>query len=163
VFQAQLNGFTFSRLAPYESWNRFCAEARRLWQIYRDCLKPAEVTRLAVRYLNRLDLPGEHVEIKDFLLTAPEIAPGLPQTLAGFFMQLQLPIEDLRCKVLLNETIVEPVKSGTVSVVLDIDLFRTENLPQDEESIWNLYEQLHVKKNDIFEACITNRARELFV
>jgi uncharacterized protein (TIGR04255 family) len=163
VFQAQLNGFAFSRLAPYESWTRFCAEARRLWQSYRKCLKPTAVTRLAVRYINRLDLPGERIEIKDFLLTAPEIASGLPQSLTGFFMQLQLPVENLGCTLLLNETIVEPVKPGTVSIVLDIDLFRTENLPQDEESIWSLFEHLRVKKNDIFEACITNRARELFV
>src|SRR5205807_10632047 len=81
VYQVRLDGFSFSRLAPYVSWEPFCREARRLWQLYRERLKPAAVTRLAVRYVNRLDIPGERIEIKDYLRTMPEIADGLPQTL----------------------------------------------------------------------------------
>src|SRR5216683_4477 len=69
VYQVRLDGFSFSRLAPYESWEPFCREARRLWELYRERLKPAAVTRLAVRYVNRLDIPGERIEIKDYLRT----------------------------------------------------------------------------------------------
>lgn len=31
VFQPRLDGFTFSRLAPYESWAPFSEEAHQLW------------------------------------------------------------------------------------------------------------------------------------
>src|ERR1700722_8751627 len=31
IWQARLDGFTYSRLAPYESWPPFAAEANRLW------------------------------------------------------------------------------------------------------------------------------------
>ncbi|MBI3409317.1 MAG: TIGR04255 family protein [Planctomycetes bacterium] len=162
VYQARLDGFTFSRLAPYESWDAFVAEARRLWNLYRKCLQPEEVTRLAVRYINRLDLPGDRVEIKDYLRTAPEVASGMPLSFDGFFMQLQIPVPDIQCRLLLNETIIEPARPGVVSVVLDIDLFRTDDLPKDEEGLWALFEQMHVRKNEIFETCITDRSRELF-
>jgi len=56
IFQARLDGFTMSRLAPYENWEPFRDEARRLWNVYRAVAKPAKVTRLAVRFINRLDL-----------------------------------------------------------------------------------------------------------
>jgi uncharacterized protein (TIGR04255 family) len=163
VYQVRTDGFSFSRLAPYDRWEPFCKEARRLWQIYRERLKPLAVTSQSVRYVNRLDIPAAgRVEIKDYLRTQPEIAEGLPQTLAGFFMHLQIPIEDIKCRVVLNETIVESPKPGCIGLVLDIDLVRADDIPQDEGGIWQLFETLRVRKNEIFEACITDRARELF-
>jgi uncharacterized protein (TIGR04255 family) len=162
VYQVRVDGFLFSRLAPYESWEAFCKEARRLWQLYRERLKPAAVTRVAVRYINRLDIPAERIEIKDYLRTMPEIGEGLPQTLAGYFMQLQIPMDDIRSKLFLNETIGQSPKSGCLALILDIDLFRSDDIPNDEESIWQMFETLRVRKNEVFEACITDRARELF-
>jgi uncharacterized protein (TIGR04255 family) len=162
VYQTGLEGFSFIRLAPYESWHLFNKEAGRLWQKYRERLKPTAVTRLAVRYVNRLDLPGPHVETKDYLRTQPEIAADLPQALAGYFMHLQIPMEDIRCMLLINETIGASPKSGCVGLILDIDVFRTDDIPQDEGGIWQMFETLRVRKNEIFEACITDRARELF-
>jgi uncharacterized protein (TIGR04255 family) len=162
VYQTRLDGFAFSRLAPYESWERFSNEARRLWQAYRECLKPVAVTRLAVRYVNRLDIPGERIEIKDYLRTSPEIGQDLPQNLDSYFMQLQIPMDDIRCKLVLNETIGQPSQVDHISLILDIDLFRTEDIPEEEESIWELFEALRRRKNEVFEACITDRARELF-
>lgn len=55
VFQARLDGFTYSRLAPYDCWEDLCGEARRLWRQYREFAKPERVSRIAVRYINRLD------------------------------------------------------------------------------------------------------------
>lgn len=162
VYQARLDGFSVSRLAPYESWEAFRTEVRRLWNVYRHAVEPVRVERIALRTINRLDLPGPRVELKDYLRTSPEIAGGLPQSLDGFFMRLQIPVEDLRSTLLLNETIIEPPRPGIVAVVLDIDLFRTEDLPQEEEGIWQLLETLRLRKNEFFEACITEPARELF-
>ena len=151
-----------SRLAPYESWEAFRNEARRLWEVYRQTVKPVRIERVALRYVNRLDLPGPRAELKDYLQTSPEIAAGLPQGLDGFFMQLQIPVEDLNSRLFLNLTTCEPPKPGIVAVVLDIDLFRTENLPQEEEALWQLLESMRARKNEFFEACINDRTRELF-
>jgi uncharacterized protein (TIGR04255 family) len=162
VYQARLDGFSVSRMAPYESWEPFRNEARRLWNVYQQAIKPVLVERIALRYINRLDLPGPRVELKDYLCTSPEIARGLPQSLDGFFMNLQIPVQDIRSRLLVNETIIQPSNPEIVSVILDIDLFRTEDLPQEDEGIWHLLETLRLRKDEFFEACITDRARELF-
>ena len=161
IFQARLDGFTMSRLAPYESWEPFRDEARRLWNIYREHVKPKQVTRIAVRYINRLDLPLPLSDFKDYLRTFPEVSPDLPQGLAGFFTQLTIPLQDIKSVMLLNEAIIEPAKPECVSIVLDIDIFRTEDLPDTEEGNWELFEELRLRKNYAFEACITDRTREL--
>lgn len=161
LFQVRTTGFTANRLAPYERWESFSQEARRLWNIYREAAKPGRITRIALRYINRIDIPTSPVELKDYFQTSPEVARGLPQSMAGFFMQILLPLEDLKAAVNIVETIVEPPQPGTVSVVLDLDLFRTVELPGTEEEMWNLFELLRVKKNAVFDNCITEKTKEL--
>ncbi len=68
IFQATLQGFTFNRLAPYNSWEEFSDDARNLWEIYKDICKPAFVTRAAIRYINRIDIPVEGpIKLQDYL------------------------------------------------------------------------------------------------
>ncbi len=162
ILQSRRNGFTFSRLAPYDRWETFRNEARRLWKVYRETTAPSLISRLALRYVNRIDIPYQNVDLKDYFRTSPEIAPELPQELAGFFMQLQLPCPELNAYALLNQTTVPPAREGVVSVVLDVDLFRTQEPPQDEQAVWDYFETLHRGKNEVFEACITDSTRKLF-
>lgn len=161
IFQARLNGFTFSRLDPYEGWEDFRNEARRLWDIYQAAIKPKNVNRVAVRYINKLDLPLPMNDFKDYLRTVPEVSPDLPQGLSDFFMQLQIPQPDLGGMLLLNEAIIPPSGDDLVSMVLDIDLFCNEIFPGDGIAHWDLLEKFRGRKNEIFEACITDKTREL--
>jgi len=161
LFQVRRNGFTANRLAPYSRWQTFSLEARRLWSIFREAAKPTRVTRIALRYINRIDIPTSSAELGDYFHTLPELARGMPQSMAGFFMQVLLPLEDVKSSVNIVETIVEPPQPGTVSVVLDLDFFRTVELPTTEEELWNFFEVLRMKKNAIFDACITEKTKEL--
>jgi uncharacterized protein (TIGR04255 family) len=161
IFQATLSGFTCNRLAPYETWENFRDEARYLWDIYKDTCKPSSVTRAAVRYINRLDLPGPVLDFKDFLRTVPEVSPDLPQGLSNFFMQLQIPQEDLNCMLIINEAFVPPTSPERVSVILDFDLYREQIWQSDDEDIWRFLEELRHRKNQAFEASITERTRRL--
>src|SRR6266496_2123454 len=45
ILQATLNGFTFNRLAPYDSWEEFSGDAKYLWGLYKEICKPTSVTR----------------------------------------------------------------------------------------------------------------------
>jgi uncharacterized protein (TIGR04255 family) len=161
IFQATLSGFTFNRLAPYETWKNFRDEARYLWDIYKDTCKPSSVTRAAVRYINRLDLPGPVLDFKDYLRTVPEVSPDLPQGLSSFFMQLQIPQEDLNCMLIINEAFTQPTSPEVVSVILDFDLFREQIWQSNDEDIWHFLGELRHRKNQAFEASITDKTRRL--
>jgi uncharacterized protein (TIGR04255 family) len=163
LFQAQLDGWTFNKLAPYRGWEEeFRDQARDLWNAYRSVAQPQTITRAALRYVNRLDFPLPVDDLRTYLRTFPEVTPDLPQKLANFFMQLQIPHEDIKALLMLNMTRVPPAREEVVSVVLDLDLFRTDDLPQRDEELWAYFEILRTRKNEIFEACITNATRELF-
>ncbi len=161
IFQARLDGFTFSRLAPYENWDSFRNEARRLWEMYRSVATPKSIDRLAVRYINRLDLPMVFNDFNEYLRTVPVVSADLPQGLNGYFMQLNIPYEDLSATLILNQALLPPTIPDKVSVLLDIDIFRNIEIPDDEVFVWDFFEALRTRKNDVFEACITERMREL--
>lgn len=161
VVQARLDGFAFSRLAPYENWESFRDEARKWWDIYRSIVRPVAVIRTAVRYINRIDIPLPLADFKDYLRTVPEVSSDMPQGLSGYLMQLQIPQTDLEGMLVLNEVMIPPTNPKVVSILLDIDLGVQGIALVDEDIIWNRMEQLRTRKNEIFLACITQRTKDL--
>ncbi len=162
VFQARLDGFTFSRLKPYENWTALRDEAQRLWAVYKEGVRPIRVTRVAVRYINQIEMPLPITDFKDYLRTVPEISPELPQGLSGFLMQLQIPQAEQDTVLVLTEALGPPSKPDTASVILDIDLFRERADYTSDEEVWGLLEAFRDRKNEAFESCITDKARQLF-
>ena len=162
IFQARTGGFAFSRLEPYERWETFRDEARRLWTKYQSAVKPESVSRAAVRYINRLNLPLPFNDFAEFLRLSPDVPSELPQGLSAFVLRFAIPLEDVGGTLLLTETLVPPAQEGVVSIVLDIDIFREFSSPLSDQEIWGFFEKLRTKKNEAFEACITDRTRRLF-
>ncbi len=163
VFQAGLDGFSFSQLASYDRWETFSGEARRLWGIYRSMAQPELIKRLAVRYINRIDIPLPVKDFKDYLRTLPEVSPEMDQGLSNFFMKLQIPRPEIKSTLVIQEAIIPPPNPSVVSILLDIDLYREVDVPNEETKIWDFFEDLRKSKNQVFEACITDQVRGLIV
>jgi uncharacterized protein (TIGR04255 family) len=165
--QVRLDGFTFSRFPKYKDWSHLIGEAKRLWGIFCKMLQPRTVVRIAVRYINQINLPlnkeGKGLRFEDYLATFPEMR-GFPEDLIleGFFLRLVVPQTDLSAKIILNEALMLP-QGDTIGIILDIDLFR-ENLSLDANSqeIWAILDTFRERKNRFFEASITDTTRELF-
>lgn len=161
IVQARLDGFSLSRLAPYQTWEALQSEARRLWDIYQTATDSEVVSRVAVRYINRLDLPLPFNDFKEYLLTLPEISPKISQGLSDYFMQLQIPQEDIEATLVLTEAIIPPSRNDMLSLLLDIDLSSNVNFSSNSDDHWRLLETFRIRKNEIFEGCITDKTREL--
>ena len=163
VVQTRLDGFTFSRLKPYEKWETLRDEARELWQHYVRIASPEAVTRIALRYINRIEIPLPMRDFKDYILTTPEIAPDLPQGLESFFMRLVIPDPQSQAVTIVTETM-EPIgeSSDRLPWILDIDVFRVAVFNPQDQAMWESFEHLRILKNDIFFKSITPKAKELF-
>lgn len=151
--------FLYRRMAPYDCWETFRAEAQRLWLIYRETFNPATVGRLGLRYVNRFAFPVGS-ELKDYLNFYPELAGSLPQGLDGFLIRVQIPQPEITGISLLTCS-TNQSDAETVYILLDIDLVTITDLPQDTEAVWNLMEQFHDKQNETFRACITPKTEDL--
>lgn len=157
------DGFAFSKLRPYTSWESWRTEARRLWAKYVEVVRPQAVTRVAVRYVNHIHLKLPVRAFSDYLRTYPEIGPELSQEVAGFVMRLEMPQPDMRdVTLVLSEGRLHDTSDDTASLVLDLDLFRVGRFEPDSEDVWEVLQELHDRENELFEGCITARAREIF-
>lgn len=161
VVQLRLDGFTLSRLAPYVDWGTFRSEAQRLWRLYAAALRPQVVTRLAVRYINRLDVAALRFELGDYLGAFPQLPSGIGGLMSGFVMHLEISQPDVDATLLLNIATAEPTSPELASILLDIDVFREAELRDDDDGIWEILDRLRVRKNEVFESCITQKTREL--
>jgi uncharacterized protein (TIGR04255 family) len=160
--QARLDGFTFNRLHPYDRWETFRDEAKGLWEHYLQVATPTAVKRLALRYINRLELPLPFKDFKEYILTTPEISPALPQGLKTFFMRLEIPHESYQAVAIITETMEAPSSTLRLPVILDIDVIRETTVSPSSSEIWQVFEQLRDFKNEIFFNSITEKAKELF-
>jgi len=163
IAQARVNGFSLSRLRPYQDWNRFRAEAQRLWEIYLEIAQPRMIERIALRYINRLELPLPFEDFREYVRTAPEIAPGLPQSLSHFLMQLHIPSSVHDAVAIVTETLEPPKDDGSLlPFILDIDAVRKGSLHPNDPTLWERFEKLHALKNEIFFQTITEKTKALF-
>jgi len=161
VARIDLDSFAFSRLPPYDSWEQLREEAHTIWNSYRSVIPGRAVTRVGLRYINQIDMPQPVRDFRDYIRTYPEISSDLPQAVAGFFFQVQIPLEPSGVFLSLTQALVPPSAPNVTSVVLDIDVFRQGMRLESDDEIWRILDELRLQKNLVFESCITDRTREL--
>lgn len=163
VLQLQQRGFSYSHMPPYSEWEAFEHEARELWNVFLEVCEPVAVNRSAVRFINRVNIPQPVIELSDYFHLYPNIPGGVQQQVSGMFMQLQMPQMDLAppAMAIVNLALAEPALPGYVSVLLDFDVFRVAEADPTSEAVWQDIGQFRLRKNQLFEACITDKTREL--
>lgn len=160
VIQASLNGFTFSRLPPYQDWTQLWEEAQRAWNIYSAHVLPENISRVATRYINKFKFPpNTPVELDEYLHYMPVVPKVLPQIVNGFISQIVVPYETAQCVAVISQQL--QLGPSERSVILDIDVFR-EKFFADEEEAWKAIATLRDVKNLIFFDSITRKTVTLY-
>ena len=82
--------------------------------------------------------------------------------MASFAINAEIPMTDKPIKLIINHAPTPSPLVQTNSFLLDLDLSMEQALPTSEKALWETIEGLRSVKNSVFEACITDRTRELF-
>ena len=158
LLQCRLDGMTINKLRPYSSYNELFERFRRYWEVYQAVAKPVQATRLALRYINRFQVPSEGI-IDDYLKYAPR--PFLPNMFTtGFTQATSHAFEGWTGRVNLVTALTPSVHDSATSVIVDIDAYCEDGFAEDEME--NCFDQLHAAKNDVFFSVIGDRAMESF-
>jgi uncharacterized protein (TIGR04255 family) len=152
VFHAKRNGFAFSRLFPYESWQSFRDEARRLWGFYRQCVGPAIPNAFTVRYINKLFLPLAD-QIEKYL----QVYPALPKAYPGMqtsLIRLQFAIPEHLGIATVQQLRLPNEKPNFATMLFDNE-FRIPCLGLEDSEIWKNIEKIRDLKNEFFFEALT--------
>lgn len=157
------DSFVISQLAPYCGWKDFIKRFTRDWEIWKKQLGHNEIKQIGVRYINRLDVPvtDSMVEFSEYVNVYP-IMPELLDPQLSHAIQAKIPIDELKCSLSLNSAVVKSPLLNHMSLVIDQDIAKAFETPQNDKEIYSYLNKVHVLKNKIFESCITDKARELF-
>lgn len=157
------NSFTLSQLAPYQGWADFIERFIRDWGTLKRVLGFQQISRIGVRYINRIDIPAtaDMVEHEQFLNIYPKM-PDILSPLDAYAIQASVTLKDINCQLTINTASVPSPILEHVSFVIDTDISSTNAPPQSDADLIELLNNIRNKKNSVFEACISQPARSLF-
>lgn len=164
VVNFQKTRYVISRLAPYEDWEKFINEAKRIWNVYVEKSQPVKVVRIATRFVNIINIPLPINDFGDFFIAPPVLPEALPQALSSFMSRFVFPHEDMKYAATITqsfEKIEKQLECEVAPVIFDIDVYLNEQIDVNDK-IWEHLDNLRIFKNRIFFECLTEKTLSLF-
>jgi uncharacterized protein (TIGR04255 family) len=159
-------GITAARLAPYNGWPALRSRAEIAWQAWRDLTPGHAIERLGIRMINRIDIPTKPDpvwQLEEYLRLYPVLPTLTHAPMNNYMVQVSIPTFEPLWSATLTSTILQPPPMpGYNSVLLDIDVSRTIDIPRNDAQLWPVIDHARTIKNDLFERCITDATRKLF-
>ncbi len=161
VVQFQGAGITVSKLAPYIDWDEFKAEAQIAWNLYKKILPKYKFSRVATRFINRLELPlTEGFHFEEYLTSNPKMPNSMGNgEMAEFFTRVVVTRPESNATAIIIQNSELPV-DGILPVVIDIDVFRDSGLT-DNDDVWAILDSLRIIKNEAFFGSVSESTLEL--
>lgn len=168
IAQFRVDGFTYNRLGPYTSWETIYPLVMELWATYVETAQPHMISRLAVRYLNRIDLseyfdiPVNLDEFSSALTALPRIPDGLPNTVSRFLTRVTIHDKQQGIAAHVSQAVDLDKTSRQPVVLLDIDAFNPSHIEPASDQIAGTLESLRELKNRVFFGSLTENAVRRF-
>jgi len=150
-----------NRLKPYEGWERFKPAIKAAWEAVVSTAAPGTITRMGLRYINRIEVPDPEPRLEDYFDFRPFLGERLPRQVTNFVVGCVLRLSDGpdACRIQLADAL--PDTAGVRAFILDLDYFLDRpGTPTSEAMRW--IEDAHTRAEEIFEGCITDRLRSIF-
>lgn len=150
------------RLAPYEGWAPFYGRIESQLPRVLKALGDPKIGRVGLRFINRIDFPmrdglGYHEDYLTYTVDAGE----LMEPHNGFKWVIQKSF-DSGLAALVQSATAPPELPGHSAILFDIDIYTNVDAPSKSDDILSCLCKMRQLKNEIFEAGITDKARELF-
>jgi uncharacterized protein (TIGR04255 family) len=154
----QENGFAFSKLQPYTSWEDVRDSARRYWEIYRRAVDVQTIDRVGVRFINQFRLRHDQ-KLADYLTVLPQLPETVtPDEVADTLSRLT--IRDDKMGISARVFYVCRSDEAGLTVIIDTDAAKFGTF--EPVDIWASLEQLREVKNRTFFGSITETAAQEF-
>jgi uncharacterized protein (TIGR04255 family) len=164
IYQARRDGFTFTRLAPYQNWNSLISDAFDGWDAFQELLRPRELHAVSIRFLNRLQFDLPEFSPSRYFTVPPKTPPNLQWRLHGFHEQAVYAPPDSPCLVTVQTMpafVADP--ANEIAFVLTIEVILTQSLPALGRPLDSVLSEMHALKNDAFFNLLTEEAIQRYV
>lgn len=152
VVQLSEQTFTINALRPYPGWERVKAELRNVWPLVLEIIGPEAVTRIGMRYTNRVMRRRGDEEPGYWLRCCAFVPTALMNSGPGYQLQLQTRVGPHDRSILIIAHDQTDQKELHGAMILDIDRITERQLEPPWTTLEPVVEMLHEEVWKIFEA-----------
>ncbi len=145
---------------PYSSWEDFSNQISTALAAYETIAKPTGIARIEIRYINRIVVQAQVIELTDYFTSPPEPPKSLPQDIRSFLVRIDSQYDDTTR--LITTFASNDAGMDRVAVILDISVTRERISPIPIADASNIIDELRTIERFGFESSITDKARTLF-
>lgn len=158
VAQFRVDGFTYNRLKPYTDGDAVLQEALDLWRLYVELAAPLLVNRVALRYLNQIDVPGTGPSYGQYLTSSPHPPEGLRGALQSFLSRYVVNDFESGIRAIMTLASQPAVDRRGMTILIDIDAFKVADCGIAASDILPSLRALREFKNEAFFGAVTEEA-----
>jgi uncharacterized protein (TIGR04255 family) len=151
-------------LRPYTKWEDFRPRIMDALNAYGDVAAPEGVTRLGLRYINRIVIDESDPDLGKYFEIPPKFPKVEPATrILGFFNRKESEYLDKPIRIVVTFADMEPRPSEKSSYILDLDIIwirASDPIPLAE--VPEVMDDMKTRHRQVFESLITNETRKLF-
>ncbi|MGH6793880.1 MAG: TIGR04255 family protein [Methylocella sp.] len=155
------NALAISVLRPYDGWENFKSRIERALDAYFEAISQVAVTRIGVKYVNRIVVPKAGAN-PAAVLTALPVEGKISDARLANFTQFTEFVRTDEIKVLVIQATLQFGALDKTEYLLDIDVIWDHQALSRRNEIIDMVEKLHAIEGAAFEALITDEARSLF-
>jgi len=152
-----------NRLAPYKSWEQFEPQILAALDSYLSVAKPNGLARIDLRCINRIEIPGPLVNQEEYFDFYPYLGKKLPQEIGPYFVGVEFSFVEGRDRLRLEMQSGASEKPDVNTTILGLDYYCQNSAAFDFAAIRDWLRNAHRALDDVFEGCIRDPLRELFV
>lgn len=130
--------------------------------MFLETVSPEQITRIALRYINHLFIPGPLIDLDDYLTAGPVIPEKLPQGVSSFLTRVVIHEPTTKASAIITQALEKIVQPDIIPIILDIDVIKESQFEVNYEEVWESFEKLRDFKNRVFFESITDKTLELF-
>lgn len=161
IIQARLNGFSLSRLKPYNSWEEFINETKKISSLFFNHISIPMIIRVSLRYINKIELLLPIEDISKYIACHPTIPIKDSFVVSNFLNITEFYMNRFDTRVNLILTTKGTTKD-ILPIILDIDVMKNTEVDPDSSVVWETLDQHRHIKNELFFNIITKETQKLF-
>lgn len=142
------NTFTVNALRPYPGWPQLQQDLEKAWGQAKAILNPQAITRVGLRYINRIERRTPDEPPGEWLKAGRFIPAGVLNSKPGFLARVEVRLDEFNQLIVTLGDEPPSADGGIGAVIFDIDRFSVRALSLDDSELRAEIERLH---NDVWE------------
>ena len=164
LIQVSEKHISFNQLKPYRPFREWEGRFFEALSMYRGLTFPQTIERMGIRYINRIEIPGQRISMEDYF----SIYPVLPEETSDFHgpfqvkCQIPLTADDHFLVMVFGSIQPDEADDDRQNFLLDLHVQVLIGKDLDDEDIKNHIRIAHRNAVRAFEGSITEKLRALF-